>query len=286
LKNGRLEGGVAPGEVARMPFAICNEIFEGWEFARACAFARETGYEGIEIAPFTFAPLVTRIGGDARAGIRSAASDAGLTITGIHWVLAKTEGFHVNSPDAAVRARTADYLKALVEFCAEIGGHTMVFGSPGSRRRLDGVSEADAAAWTLETFRPAISAAEGAGVVICLEALSPAETNFLNMARDAAALAAQAGSPSFRIMLDVKAMCSEPDPPADIIRGMAGKFAYFHANDKNLKGPGFGDVDFRPIAAALRDVGYQGWVSVEVFNFDEGAEVIARKSLEHLKSVF
>ncbi|MGH7967739.1 MAG: sugar phosphate isomerase/epimerase family protein, partial [Limisphaerales bacterium] len=62
--------------------------------------------------------------------------------------------------------------------------------------------------------------------------------------------------------------------------------AHFHANDKNLKGPGFGDVDFKPIAAALKETGYDGYVSVEVFNFEDGAETIATKSLQYLRSVF
>ena len=62
--------------------------------------------------------------------------------------------------------------------------------------------------------------------------------------------------------------------------------AYFHANDRNLKGPGFGDVDFTPIAGALRAAGYDGVVSVEVFKFEEGPEAIATRSLEYLKKVF
>ena len=81
-------------------------------------------------------------------------------------------------------------------------------------------------------------------------------------------------------------MCAEPKPIPQIIRDSWPHFAYFHANDKNLKGPGFGNVDFKPIAAALKEVGYDGCVSVEVFNFDEGPEVIATKSLEYLKRVF
>ena len=59
-----------------------------------------------------------------------------------------------------------------------------------------------------------------------------------------------------------------------------------HANDANMKGPGFGDVDFRPIAAALRETGYDGTVSVEVFKFDEGPEAIAARSLEYLRKAF
>ena len=76
-----------------------------------------------------------------------------------------------------------------------------------------------------------------------------------------------------------------PSSPS-IIRSSRNQFAYFHANDKNLKGPGFGEVDFYPIAAALKEVNYKSYVSVEVFNFDEGPEVIATRSLEYLNKVF
>ena len=50
--------------------------------------------------------------------------------------------------------------------------------------------------------------------------------------------------------------------------------------------PGFGSVDFVPIAAALKEVGYDGYVSVEVFDFTEGPEVIATQSIEYLKKSF
>jgi sugar phosphate isomerase/epimerase len=123
-------------------------------------------------------------------------------------------------------------------------------------------------------------------VTICFEPLAPSETNFINTAAEAIRFTQQLGSPHFKIILDVKAMCSEAKPIPQIIRESWPHFAYFHANDRNLKGPGFGDVDFKPIAAALREVGYAGVVSVEVFKFEEGAEVIATKSIDYLKRVF
>jgi sugar phosphate isomerase/epimerase len=128
--------------------------------------------------------------------------------------------------------------------------------------------------------------AEDRGVTICFEPLAPAETNFINTAADAIAFVQRVPSPNFKIILDVKAMCSEAKPIPQIIQESWPQFAHFHANDKNLKGPGFGDVDFKPIAGALKSVGYQGFVSVEVFNFDEGAEVIATRSLEYLRRTF
>jgi sugar phosphate isomerase/epimerase len=81
-------------------------------------------------------------------------------------------------------------------------------------------------------------------------------------------------------------MSSEAKPVPQIIRESAGRFAYFHANDVNLKGPGFGEVDFVPIAAALREANYEGIVSVEVFKFEEGPEAIATQSREYLRQTF
>jgi sugar phosphate isomerase/epimerase len=123
-------------------------------------------------------------------------------------------------------------------------------------------------------------------VVLCFEPLAPAETNFVNTAAEGIEFARQFQSPAMSIILDVKAMSSESKPIPQIIRESAGCFEYFHANDANLKGPGFGDVDFKPIAAALRDAKYDGVVSVEVFKFEEGPERIATESLRYLHESF
>lgn len=162
----------------------------------------------------------------------------------------------------------------------------MVFGSPQRREILPGVQPADAVRWTRETFAEAIRSAEGLGVTICMEPLAPSETNFLNTAAEALALTEPVGSRAFQIMLDVKAMCSESKPIATVISECRGRFAYFHANDRNLKGPGFGDIDYGPIVEALRSVGYDGTVSVEVFRFEEGPEAIARQSRDYLRRQF
>jgi len=161
-----------------------------------------------------------------------------------------------------------------------------VVGSPKQRNVMENVQYKQAWDWALEVFADSIKRAEDRGVIICFEPLAPSETNFINTAREAIKFIGTVNSPHFKIILDVKAMSSEAISIPQIIRESWPHFAYFHANDKNLKGPGFGDVDFRPIASALKDVGYTGYVSVEVFNFDEGPEVIATKSLDYLKATF
>ncbi len=269
-----------------MKFAICNEIFQGWKLEDTFAHAARTGYDAVEIAPFTIAKSVSSIELNARQAIRDAAVRAGVAISGIHWVLAQTEGLHLTHPEASVRERTSRYLCDLVDFCADVGGRILVFGSPKQRSMLDGVTPRDAFVWATAAFREPVLRAEKRAVTICFEPLSSAETNFINTAAEAIQFVQQFDSPRFKIILDVKAMCAEPKPIPQIIRDSWPHFAYFHANDKNLKGPGFGNVDFKPIAAALKEVGYDDCVSVEVFNFDEGPEVIAAKSLDYLKRVF
>ena len=269
-----------------MRFGICNEIFQNWKIEDAMSFAAKTGYDALEIAPFTLAKSVTDIPFAERQRLRDAAARAGIAISGIHWVLVQTEGLHLNHPDAAVRRRTADYFCELVNFCADLGGRSIIVGSPKQRNLLDGVTQQQAWDWATETFRASVQCAGDRGVTICFEPLAPTETNFINTAAEAVRFIQQFNSPAMKIILDVKAMCSESKPIPQIIRDSWPHFAYFHANDRNLKGPGFGDVDFVPIAAALREVGYDGTVSVEVFKFDEGPEAIATKSLEYLKRTF
>jgi sugar phosphate isomerase/epimerase len=269
-----------------MKFGICNEIFKGRDLDETFASAAKLGYDGVEIAPFTIADSVTSISQSDRDKIRESAKRNGIEIIGIHWVLVKPEGMYINHPEATIRSRTADYFCELVHFCSDLGGKVMVVGSPKQRNVMAEVSFEQAATWAIETFRPAVTLAEERNVTICFEPLSPAETNFINMAADAIKFVGRLESPAFKTILDVKAMCSEAKPIPTIIRESSPHFAHFHANDQNLKGPGFGKVDFKPIAAALKEVGYEDYVSVEVFKFEEGPEVIATRSLEYLKESF
>ncbi len=268
-----------------MKFAICNEMFQGWDLDDVWAYAKRIGYDAVEVAPFTLAENVEQISAEKRRQIRDRAAAVGIEIAGIHWVLVSPKGLYINTPDREVRERTARYFTALTHFCADLGGKVMVVGSPKQRDVMEGVSFEQAWEWAAETFRPAVQVAEERGVTICFEPLAPSETNFINTAADAIRFVQQIPSPAFRIILDVKAMSAEEKPIPQIIRESKGCFAHFHANDPNLKGPGMGELDFTPIFGALKEVGYDGYVSVEVFDFTDGAETIATRSLEYMRRV-
>ena len=78
-------------------------------------------------------------------------------------------------------------------------------------------------------------------------------------------------------------MATEATPIAELIRRNRDWLAHFHANDPNRQGPGFGSLDFVPIFEALQEVGYDGWVSVEVFDYSPGIERLARESIEYMR---
>ena len=268
-----------------MRFAICNELFENWPFDRVCRYVKSIGYDGLEVAPFTLAPRITDVDAGQRRELRRQAADAGVEIIGLHWLLARTEGLYLTSPDAAVRQRTADYLVALAEATRDLGGELMVFGSPKQRSLLPGVTQDQAFDLAVDTFRRAMPAIGASGVRLCMEPLAPVETDFINTCAEGARLMDAVGHTAFVLHLDVKAMSSEPAPITQLIRQYASRAGHFHANDPNMRGPGFGEVDFTPIFAALQDAGYDGWVSVEVFDYSPDPETVARQSVEYMQSV-
>jgi sugar phosphate isomerase/epimerase len=264
-------------------YAICNETFEGWEHERVCRFVAACGYGGLEVAPFTLAPLITDVSPERRHTLRKQAEDAGVTIIGLHWLLAKTTGLMITSPDATVRQRTAAYLGELAKCCRELGGDLMVFGSPGQRKIPEGHTREQATEFAIDTFRRAASSFADHGVTLCLEPLAPMETEFINTCAEASAMLERINHPNFALHQDVKAMSAELARVPDLIRRFARQTRHFHANDPNRRGPGFGAVDFGPIFAALKDSGYSGWISVEVFDYTPDPETIARKSLEYMR---
>lgn len=275
----------APAVTANEKYAICNETFGDWPQDKIFRCAAQCGYRGVEIAPFTIDPDVRKISAARRAELREQAGQAGVELVALHWLLARTEGLHLTSPDPAVRRQTAAYLVELGRFCHDLGGKILVFGSPKQRNLLPGVSREQGTAWAVEVLQRVMAPLADWGLVLALEPLSARTTNFMSTAAEAVEVAERVGAANCRLLLDCLAMSSEAVPIAELIRRYGSWLVHFHANDRNSQGPGMGDLDFVPILAALREADYRGWISVEVFDTSPGGETIARRSIEHLRSV-
>lgn len=270
-----------------MRFALCNEMFEGRSMAEVCSVAKRLGYQGLEIAPFTLAESADKVTVEQRRDVRKTVEDSGLEVAGLHWLFAGPSGLHMTTTDDQMWARTRDYLSCLLYLCSDLGGRILVLGSPKQRSLVEGQTLDGARKRAVDLLGAVVDKAGQLGLTICLEPLSPVETDFINTVAEGMEIVRQVSHPSLKIHLDVKAMSSEGTPVPDIIRSVkAEDIGHFHVNDPNLYGPGMGDVDYGPIAEAIRDVGYDGWLSVEVFKYDPDPETIAQKSIEYLKNYF
>lgn len=269
--------------MSRFRYAICNETFQEVTVEQSFALSQEYGYTGVEIAPFTIDTDCRRISGARREALRHAAEQYQLEIVGLHWLLAKTSGFYLTDPDPAIRAATGDYLCDLGQLCHDLGGKVMVFGSPQQRNLKDGISRSQGMTWAAEVLRPVCDRLQTLGVTLAIEPLGPAEGNFLLTAESGIELIEMINSPACRLHLDVKAMSSESLAIPEIIQSSAKYLEHFHANDANRLGPGMGEIDFVPIMNTLAEIDYQGWVSVEVFDYAPGPQALAGGSLEYLR---
>jgi len=267
-----------------MKFAICNETFGDWPIELGFQAAKKFGYTGIEVAPFTLASDVYQISDSQRAEYSQCAAEHGLEVVGLHWLLAKTSGYHLTTDDLSIRSKTGEYLCALTQLCSDLGGKLMVLGSPLQRNFPESMSHEQAMANAADLLAAVVPSLEKYGVQIAVEPLGPQEGNFLNHAFQARELIDMIGSPQIQLHLDVKAMSSEGEPIDSIIRKHADLMIHFHANDPNRLGPGMGDVDQKPIFSALKEIAYSGWVSVEVFDYEPGVDTILSESMSNMRA--
>jgi len=220
--------------------------------------------------------------------IRRAAADTGIAITGLHWLLLTPKGLSITSPDDAVRARTVEVMRRLVDFCADVGGKVLVHGSPGQRAIPAGETRETAIARARDAFARVADDAQRAGVVYCIEPLATTETPVINTIAEAAAIVDAVGSPGLRTMIDCAAAGRMEQAPlaAVIDRWLpTGRIAHVQVNDPNRRGPGEGELQFAPILAALKRNGYEGVVAVEPFKYVPDGQACAARAIGYLRGI-
>jgi D-psicose/D-tagatose/L-ribulose 3-epimerase len=270
-----------------MRISLCNEVIAGMPFERQCAFAREVGYDGIEIAPVTLTDDPTALTSSQTASWRRAAAQAGLPITSLHYLLRAPAGLSITTADATVRRRTIEVMRALCALAADLGARVLVHGSP-DQRVLDPGDEDDGRKRGTECFAAVAEAAAQAGVVYCIEPLARNQTAFVNTVEEAAAIVRAIGSPAVRTMIDCSAAGqTEAVPVADLIARWVptGLIGHIHFNDPNRRGPGEGAMAFAPILAALRASNYAGNSAVEPFIYQPDGPTCAARAIGYLRGL-
>jgi D-psicose/D-tagatose/L-ribulose 3-epimerase len=275
------------GKKSPIKISICNELFQGWPIEKVFQYAAQLGYDGVEIAPYTLADSVTEISPKRRKAIRLAADENGIEIVGLHWLLAKPEGFSINHPDEIIRIRTQEYMEALIHFCADIGGRILVHGSPHQRTVQEGWDLQESWDFAKETFRVCLKTAQKRNVLYCIEPLAHVNTNFINTVAEAIRLVKEIRHPNFKMVFDCRsASIQEKSASEALLRSLdSGYLRHMHVNDVNGRGPGFGETDFIPILKNLVKNGYRNYISVEVFDFSPDPLTVASRSIGYLKGI-
>ncbi len=272
--------------------ALCNEVLAPMEFAEQCVLAAQLGYDGLEIAAFTLADKLDELSDARCAVVRRAASDAGVAIVGLHWLLAHPAGLSITSADTRVRTQTVLAIRRQIDLCAQLGGGLLVHGSPAQRRLPDAAANsAEVLAARQRAVEMLYGAAEYAGqaqLLYCLEALAPPNANFVNTLDEAAAIVQASPHPALRMMLDCAAAGrAEQSSPAELLDRWlpTASIAHVQLNDPNLRGPGQGELRFAGVLAALSRHHYPGWVSVEPFDYYPDARSCAARAIGYLRGL-
>lgn len=270
--------------------SVCNELYGDTGFAETCRSIKRAGWDGIEIAPFTLMQDATQLPAGRRREVRDIIVSEGLQFVGLHWLTVGPEGLQVTTPDGSVRRRSWEYVRGLVDLCADLrptgtSGGVMVFGSPGQRRTVGGLSTEEAEANYIDGVRSIIPDLEGAGVTLCVEALPLDQCDVIVTLDRAAEIVEEIGSSNVQTMFDSHNAIDETQPHAELVARHWNRIRHIHVNELDGSYPRpSGGYDFKPVLQVAKDRSFGGWVSMEVFDFSLGAERIVRDSFAYLRA--
>jgi D-psicose/D-tagatose/L-ribulose 3-epimerase len=264
--------------------AMCNEAFEQTPFAEVCKTLRAAGYEGIEIAPFTLAANPTDITAEQRREYADIIKSEGLAFVGLHWLMVSPKGLHVTTPDQALRERSWQHIRHLIDLCADLGPDgLMIFGSPHQRSTTAGLSREQATRNYVDGLAEVAPQAQERGVTILVEALPRAQSDVVQTLREAAAIVHTIDNAAIQTMFDTHNAVDETEPHTNLVERHFDVIRHVHVNETDGRYPGTGNYDFGALLKKLEALDYKGWVSLEVFDFKPSAAEIASASLNYLK---
>ena len=170
-----------------------------------------------------------------------------------------------------------NYMLKLLEQMSVLGCRSLIGPVYSAVGRADAVPAAEyKKQWktVVRHLKTLAKAAEKRGQQVCLEPLNRFETDFINTCDQALKMVKDVGSPALKVHLDTFHMNIEEKNQAAAIRKAGKLLAHFHACGSDRGTPGNDHIDWKPIAKALKDIGYKGDVVIESFTTD--VKVIAR----------
>lgn len=227
----------------------------------ACRRAAELGFDAVEVFP----PSPDAVAGSP---LKSLLSEHKLKLaavgSGAGWVKHKLT---LTSGDPAIRAKARDFVKSIIDVAGGFGAPAIIGSMQG--RHGDGVSRDAALGYLCEALEELGSHAAKYGVPLLYEPLNRYETNLLTTIEQSLAVFGKLSTGNVKLLCDFFHMNIEEVNLADALRAAGSAVGHVHFVDSNRRPAGLGHIDYAPIVAALRDIGYAGYLSAEAFPYPD-----------------
>ena len=265
-------------------YAFCNEILEDTSWPEQCEIIKRAGYSGVEIAPFTL--VENGVGELTPAKRRQMVQDmnnAGIECAGLHWLLmAPPAGLHFTTPDNQVRQRTVNYLVELIDFCADMGGEPMIFGSPNQRSTTGGATQQEAVDYFVDGLAQVADHAQQRNVKILVEPLGSEQTDVVNTLAEALEVVNRVDHPAISSMFDFHNTPDETLPLHELVQKYFDHIHHVHFQNMDGTLVTADDIpqEFIPVFEVLNELGFKKWISLEVFDYSPGGKYIANEGMK------
>jgi sugar phosphate isomerase/epimerase len=250
------------------PFVFWDDL------ALGCRKAKEFGFDAVEVFP----PGPEALDPSA---LRELLDDNGLSLaavgTGAGWVKHKLT---LTSPEDATREKAIAFIRSIMELAAQFEAPAIIGSMQG--RAAESVSKPTALRYLGNALYKLDELTSDLGVTLLYEPLNRYETNLINTLAEGVQFLKALGTQNVKLLADLYHMNIEETNPAEALREAGTYVGHIHFADSNRKAAGMGHTDFTPIIAALKDIGYEGYLSAEVFSLPD-SESAAKQTIESFK---
>ncbi|ESW59380.1 MAG: sugar phosphate isomerase [Rhodobacter sp. CACIA14H1] len=241
------------------------------------------GYDAIEIgaaAPHAFPDYLSP---QRRQEIRHVLDGEGIAVSSMLPAPGGGAGYNVASPDAPERSAAIEMYKKVTDLCSEWGAPTLLYVAGW---QVFGTGRPQALDWTTAALAEIADYAAAAGISVAVEPTS-ADSNLIDSCDDVIALMDAVNRPNVGAMFDTYHTLYRNEVPSDYVYRLGKRLRHIHLADANREPPGSGVVDYVSLIQSLRDVGYEGYLTMEIgFNRrNVEPDDMARRAYAYLRSI-
>jgi sugar phosphate isomerase/epimerase len=251
------------------PFVFWHDI------PKACAQARELGFDAVEIFP-------PQAWGYDVEGLNSALKENNLSVAAMGTGAGKVKhNLTLTSVNDTIRERAREFVAAMIDCAAEHNAPAIIGSMQQSAERIDRNAALQYFQEAIEELAP-LAAAKNQ--ILLIEPLNRYETNLINTVQQGLEFISSLKANNVRLLLDLFHMNIEEQNIPQVIRLAGPAVGHVHFADSNRRAVGFGHMEYRHIIQALRDINYSGYLSAEILPWPN-SEAAAAQTIESFKAL-